>query len=82
MKTVFRHRSLFLFGGATLAALASFWTDPDANGLSTLLGGLALIQGVWAVATSNDPEAHGRDLFARAMAGEFGEIAPYVATVR
>lgn len=39
MKTIFRHRSLFLFGGALLAAFASFWTDPDANGLSTLLGG-------------------------------------------
>lgn len=34
------------------------------------------------LATSNDPEAHGRDLFDRAMAGEFGEIAPYVAPVR
>jgi len=26
-----------------------------------------------------DTEAHGRDLYARAKAGEFGPVAPYVA---
>jgi len=26
----------------------------------------------------NDPEEHGRDLYARAIAGEFGPIAAYV----
>jgi hypothetical protein len=30
-------------------------------------------------ATSYDSEAHGVDLYNRAKAGEFGEIAPYVA---
>jgi hypothetical protein len=30
-------------------------------------------------ATSFDPEPHGVDLYNRAKAGEFGEIAPYVA---
>lgn len=29
-------------------------------------------------ATSYDCEEHGRDLYARAKAGEFGEVAPYV----
>jgi hypothetical protein len=29
-------------------------------------------------ATTYDPEAYGRDLYARAKAGEFGEVAPYV----
>ena len=80
MKTVFRHRSLFLFGGAILAALASFWTDPDANGLSTLLGGLAIAQGVWAVAASHwarkaltdYPEADQRRLFAKAAEDPVG----------
>lgn len=80
MKTVLRHRSLFLFGGAILAALASFWTDPDANGLSTLLGGLALIQGIWAVAASHwarkaltdYPEADQRRLFAKAAEDPVG----------
>jgi len=30
-------------------------------------------------ATAIDVEAHGRDLYNRAIAGEFGEIGPYVA---
>ena len=30
-------------------------------------------------ATQTDPEAHGRELYARAMAGAFGDIQPYVA---
>jgi hypothetical protein len=30
-------------------------------------------------ATSYDTEAHGRDLYNRAKAGEFGEVAAYVA---
>ena len=29
-------------------------------------------------ASASDPEQHGRELYARAIAGEFGEIAPYV----
>lgn len=29
-----------------------------------------------------DSEAHGRDLYARAIAGEFGPIAPYVEPVK
>jgi hypothetical protein len=80
MKTIFRHRSLFLFGGTILAALASFYTDPDAHGLSTLLGGLALIQGVWAVAAAHwgrkaltdYPEADQRRLFAKATESSTG----------
>lgn len=32
-------------------------------------------------ASPDDVEEHGRDLYARAVAGEFGEIAPYVAPV-
>jgi hypothetical protein len=71
---LFRHRSLFLFGGAILAAIASFYTDPDAHGLSTILGGLAIIQGIWAVAAAHwgrkaltdYPEADQRRLFAKA----------------
>ena len=74
MKPLCRYRSLFLFGGAILAALASFYTDPDAHGLSTLLGGLAIVQGVWAVAAAHlgrkaltdYPEADQRRLFTKA----------------
>ena len=32
-------------------------------------------------ACSYDPEFHGRDLFERAKAGEFGTVAPYVAPI-
>jgi hypothetical protein len=32
-------------------------------------------------ATSFDPEPWGVDLFNRAVAGEFGEVAPYVAPI-
>ena len=32
-------------------------------------------------ACSFDPEPHGVDLYNRAKAGEFGEIAPYVAPI-
>ena len=32
-------------------------------------------------AMATDVEAHGRDLHARALAGEFGAIGPYVAPV-
>lgn len=68
-----RHRALFLFGGAALALIASLFSDPD-GGFSTLLGWLALLQGVWAVAASHwarkalfdYPEADMRVLFARA----------------
>lgn len=72
---MFRHRTWFLIGGAILAAAASFYTDPDAHGLSTLLGGLAIVQGVWAVAAAHwgrkaltdYPEADQRRLFAKAL---------------
>ena len=32
-------------------------------------------------ATLHDPEPHGVELFERASAGEFGEVAPYVAPI-
>lgn len=69
-----RHRHFFLIGGALLGAALSFATDPDAHGLSTLLGGLALLQGVWAIALAHwgrkaltdYPEADQRSLFTKA----------------
>ena len=75
-----RQRTIFLIGGAIVAAVASLATDPDAHGLSTLLGGLALIQGVWAVAAAHwgrkaladYPEADQRSLFAKAAEHPIG----------
>lgn len=74
-----RHRSLFLIIGAAIAALASYLSDPD-GGLSTLLGGLAILQGVWAIAAAfvarkalmDYPEADQRMLFAKASESPTG----------
>ena len=38
-------------------------------------------QQITFTASPTDSEAHGRDLYARAVAGEFGAAAPYVAPV-
>ena len=48
----------------------------NANGIDLL----ATFQGIGEIpfhATIDDPEPHGRELYARAMQGEFGEVAPY-----
>lgn len=79
MRQILRHRSIFLFGGVLLGALVSYFTDPD-SGLSTLLGGIALLQGVWAVAAAHwgrkaltdYPEADQRRLFAKAAESPTG----------
>ena len=80
MKVIFRHRSLFLFGGALIAAALSFYSDPDAHGMSTILGGLAISQGIWAVAAAHwgrkaltdYPEADQRRLFTKARESPVG----------
>lgn len=80
MKAILRHRSLFLFGGAIIAAALSYLTDPEAYGMSTLLGGLAMLQGVWAVAAAHwgrkaltdYPEADQQRLFAKAAQDPIG----------
>lgn len=74
-----RHRLLFLIGGALAAAAISYMTDPD-SGLSTALGGLAILQGVWALgaahwgrkALTDYPEADQRRLFAKASESPTG----------
>ena len=73
LKQFKRHRAVFLFGGALLGLGVSLLSDPD-GGLSTALGGLSILQGVWAVAAAHwarkaimdYPEADWRSLFARA----------------
>lgn len=74
-----RHRSWFLFGGSAIALGLSLWSDPD-HGFSTALGGLSLIQGVWAVAAAfwahkllfDYPEADKRTLIRKASEGTVG----------
>ena len=79
MKCIRRYRFQFILVGTVFAALASYLTDPD-GGLSTLLGGLAIIQGVWAIAAAfwsrkalmDYPEADQRRLFAKASESSVG----------
>lgn len=80
MRRATRPRTMFLLLGTAAAAGISFATDPDSSGLSTLLGGLALLQGVWAVAAAHlgrkaladYPEADQRTLFAKASESPVG----------
>lgn len=74
-----RHRSLFLICGVALALYFSLQSDPD-DGRSTILGGLAIVQGVWAVAAAHwtrkalmdYPAADWKNLFTRAGEGSTG----------
>lgn len=89
IQSIGRHRSLFLFGGTLLALGLSLLSDPDGGlhtlvqeswfgalgvNLSTVLGGLAIFQGVWAIAAAHwgrkavldYPEADWQRLFAKA----------------
>jgi len=74
-----RHRTWFLAGGAFLALVLSLYSDPD-SGLSTALGGLALIQGIVAIGMSHwarkalmdYPEADMRKLFRKAIEHPIG----------
>lgn len=81
-----RNRYLFLIGGALVALIASLASDPD-HGLSTALGGLALVQAIWAVALAHlgrkalmdYPEADMRRLFAEARQSPVGAGLALVA---
>lgn len=54
----------------------------SANSNITLLATFEGIGEVPFTASPDDPEAHGRELYARAIAGEFGPVAPYVAPTK
>ncbi|QJP11838.1 tail fiber assembly protein [Pseudomonas multiresinivorans] len=58
-----------------LKASQPFWVDEAQTGISLLV----TFEGLGEVpftATPNDGEAHGREIFQKAIAGEFGDIAP------
>lgn len=48
LKGLKSHRAFFLFGLSVFGFFLSYRYDPD-NGLTTLLGSLAMLQGIWAV---------------------------------
>lgn len=70
LRSLLRHRTLFLIGGAVATLFVSLRCDPD-SGMATFLGGLSLAQGIWAVAAAHwgrkalldYPEADLRRLF-------------------
>lgn len=54
------------------------WVDVEHSRIDIIAKFEHLNNEVPFTADPNDCEAHGRDIFARAVAGEFGEIAEYV----
>lgn len=95
LRGIFRRRSVFLFGGSLIAIVLSLFSDPDGHlslivrnswfgdlgmGLSTLLGGLAMVQAIWAVSAAHwsrkwvfdYPEANLRKIFIKAMEHPIG----------
>jgi hypothetical protein len=74
-----RRRHLTLFGLSLIGIWLSLRYDPD-SGLATAIGGLAILQGVWAIAAAHlirkaiadYPEADQQSLFARAGESPIG----------
>ena len=54
------------------------WSDATGNAIRLTVRFEEINEDLPFNATSYDPEPHGVDLYNRAKAGEFGEIAPYV----
>jgi hypothetical protein len=81
-----RRRHVMLIGLSALGIWLSLRTDPD-NGWATALGGLAVLQGVWAIAAAHlarktladYPEADQRGLFAKALEHPIGAGLALVA---
>lgn len=52
------------------------WANSDGSSIECLISTNTLIGEVPFTASKFDPEPHGRDVYARCVVGEFGEIAP------
>lgn len=52
------------------------WADENCTAINCLVRTNTLHQEVPFTASPSDSEAHGRETFARCLAGEFGEVAP------
>ena len=52
------------------------WASQDRSAIDCLVRTNTLVDEVPFTASMRDPEPHGQEIFARCMAGEFGEIAP------
>ena len=56
------------------------WSSDDGQSISLIVKWAEFNEEHPFGATSHDPMPHGVDLYNRAKAGEFGEIAPWVET--
>lgn len=54
------------------------WSSEDGSSIDCLLKSNYLVEEVPFTASRHDSEAHGREIYARCLAGEFGEITPLV----
>jgi|SRR5690554_1155743 len=52
------------------------WVDENHTSINCLIRTNTLLGEVPFTASPNDPEPHGREIFAKCIAGDFGEIAP------
>ncbi|MCK9917859.1 hypothetical protein MXD81_52845 [Microbacteriaceae bacterium K1510] len=59
-----------------LSARNPKWVGEDGRAINCLVKTNTLVEEVPFTASMDDVEPHGRELFARCVAGEFGEIAP------
>ena len=60
-----------------ISAKNPFWNSDDGQQIHLTVRFAEINEDLPFNATSFDPEPHGVDLYNRAKAGEFGEIAPY-----
>ncbi len=58
-----------------------FYNDKNGNVIHLIVKWEEFVEEMPFGATAYDPEFHGRDLYERAKAGEFGEVAPYVEPI-
>lgn len=71
------HRAFFLFGLSFVGFILSYRYDPD-NGLTTILGGLSMLQGIWAVGMAHwarkalMPYVDLKEFFAKALQSAVG----------
>ena len=54
------------------------WANPESTLIDCVVTFDHIGEPLPFTANPNDTEAHGREIFARAAAGEFGEVAAYV----
>jgi hypothetical protein len=58
------------------------WNDAEGASIVLIVKWEEFTEEMPFAAMPSDPEPHGVDLFNRAVAGEFGEVAPYVAPIQ